>query len=206
MIADTKVMSRYALENVAARLRIPSPWQALCTDWDTALQTLSSQAVQFLQAAYITQSARDVFLTDDMIRALVAFAPRVAQDEALLTFFWYCRHTQDFYAGKPAATLNHFGKGKVIYLDALGDGDYYETVARWSASLAGINPLLETPAGVEVVERWQEEQRILFVLNHTVSTQSIQLGQQYTNLLDGMSYRDTALLDPHGVMVLQASN
>lgn len=113
------------------------------------------------------------------------------------------RHTQDFYAGKPAATLNHCGSGKVIYLGALGDGAYYETIARWTASLAGINPLLETPAGVEVVERWQGEQRILFVLNHSEQPQTLTLDTPRTNLLDGQRLAREVAVDSHGVLILQ---
>jgi beta-galactosidase len=112
------------------------------------------------------------------------------------------RHVHDFYAGKPAATLNHFGKGKAIYLGALGDGAYYETVARWSASLAGINPLLETPAGVEVVERWQREQKIVFILNHTAQPQIITLKSNFTNLLTDQTIVDEINIEPLGVLLL----
>jgi beta-galactosidase len=112
------------------------------------------------------------------------------------------RHVQDFYAGKPAATLNHFGKGKVIYLGALGDGACYETVARWSASLAGINPLLETPAGVEVVERWQGEQKIMFILNHTAQPQIITLKSNFTNLLTDQTIVGEINIEPLGVLIL----
>lgn len=113
-------------------------------------------------------------------------------------------HTQDFYAGKPAASLNHFGKGKVIYLGALGDSAYYEALARWAASLAGINPLLETTAGVEVSERWQGERQLLFVLNHTPAFQFIELTHKYINLLDGMTQVGTISLAPDDIVVLQA--
>ena len=112
------------------------------------------------------------------------------------------RHVHDFYAAKPAATLNHFGKGKVIYLGALGDGAYYETVTRWAASLAGISPLLETPAGVEVVERWQGERRILFVLNHIAQPQIITLKSNFTNLLTDQTIVGEINIEPLGVLIL----
>ena len=38
------------------------------------------------------------------------------------------RYIQDYYAGKPAITLNQFGKGKVIYVGAVGAGDAGEEV------------------------------------------------------------------------------
>ncbi len=81
-----------SLDYLAAQLHFPEDGKILCTDWDAAMQTDPANGLPFLQADYIAQAARDVFLTDDMIRDLVAFAPRVAQDEALLAFFWYCHH------------------------------------------------------------------------------------------------------------------
>jgi beta-galactosidase len=112
------------------------------------------------------------------------------------------RHIDDFYAGKPAATLNQFGKGKVIYLGALGDGAFYEAIAHWLSNLAGIQPLLETPAGVEVTERWQGERRLLFVLNHNAQAQTLILNSAYGNLLTGQTLQDAIQLEPFGVLIL----
>jgi hypothetical protein len=81
-----------SLAHIASQLHFPPDGQSLCVDWDAAMQTTPAEGLSFLQTDFITQAARDVFLTDDMIRELIAFAPRVAQDEALLAFFWYCRH------------------------------------------------------------------------------------------------------------------
>jgi hypothetical protein len=82
----------HSLEFTATQLRFPADGASLCLDWDTAMQTDPANGLPFLQPDYIIQTARDVFLTDDMVRALVAFAPHVASDESLLVFFWYCRH------------------------------------------------------------------------------------------------------------------
>lgn len=112
------------------------------------------------------------------------------------------RHVHDFYAGKPAATLNQFGKGKVIYLGALGDGAFYESVARWLSNLANLTPMLEAPAGVEVAERWQGEQKIIFVLNHTPQPQTITLKSNFTNLLTDQTLTGTVQFEPLGVLIL----
>jgi beta-galactosidase len=78
------------------------------------------------------------------------------------------RYTQDYYAGKPAITLNRFGQGQVVYVGTLGDAPLYEALVGWLLDLAGVQPLLTAPEGVEVTERWQGDQRLLFVLNHTI--------------------------------------
>ena len=87
-----KPLASTDLSSVAAQLHFPPDGASLCTDWDAAMQTDPADGLPFLQTAYITHAARDVFLTDDMIRELVAFAPRIAGDEEVVAFFWYCRH------------------------------------------------------------------------------------------------------------------
>ena len=82
----------FSLEHVAAQLRIPSAGQALCTDWDAAMQTSPSQALPFLESTFIAQAAPAVALTDDMIKELIAFAARIAGDEYVVAFFWYCHY------------------------------------------------------------------------------------------------------------------
>jgi len=114
-------------------------------------------------------------------------------------------HTQDFYAGKPAATMHSYKKGKVIYLGVMGDSSYYTAIARWISGLAGVEPLLETPTGVEVTERWQGERRLLFVLNHLEQQQKIELNMRYTNLLDGKALFGEVQIEPHGVLILIAT-
>jgi len=114
-------------------------------------------------------------------------------------------HTQDFYAEKPAATINHFENGKVIYLGIMGDSTFYNAIARWISGMARVEPLMETPTGVEVTERWQGEQRLLFVLNHLEQPQKIELNMSYTNLLDGKTLLGEVQIEPQGVLILTAA-
>ncbi len=94
------------------------------------------------------------------------------------------RYSEDYYAGKPAISWNRFGNGQVVYIGALGGAALYDTLAPWLLQLAQVSPLLTAPAGVEAVERWQVNQRILFLLNHTEQPQSVQLDACYHDLLD----------------------
>lgn len=94
----------------------------------------------------------------------------------------YC---EEHYAGKPAITLNSYGKGKVVYIGVLGPAALFDALAPWLLALAGFQPVLRVPAGVEVTERWQGDRCLLFVLNHTGQEQEITLDRAYRNLLDG---------------------
>ena len=111
-------------------------------------------------------------------------------------------HIQDYYAEKPAATIHQFKKGQVIYLGVIGDSAFYNAIARWVSGLAGVEPLFAAPAGIEVTERWQGEQRILFVLNHTEHPQRINLDGSYTNWLDDQTLNGEVVIDPFGVLIL----
>jgi beta-galactosidase len=84
----------------------------------------------------------------------------------------------------------------------MGDGAYYDALARWIADLAGVEPLLETPAGVEVAERWQGGRQLRFVLNHTPQLQTLDLKTSYTNLLDDQTLAGEIRLEPFGVLIL----
>jgi beta-galactosidase len=113
------------------------------------------------------------------------------------------RYTQGYFAGKPAITLNHYGKGKVVYVGTMGETPLYDTLAAWMLELAGVKPLLYAPHGVEVNERRHGDQRLLFVLNHTDDVKEIALDGRYADLLhDSETIAGTVTLAPRDVLVL----
>lgn len=111
-------------------------------------------------------------------------------------------HSQDFYAEKPAATINNFVNGKVIYLGIMGDKAYYNAIARWISGMARIEPLLELPQGVEASERWQGEKRLLFILNHHSIAKEISLNSSFFDLLSGKTLFGQISIDALGVLIL----
>ncbi len=149
----------------------------------------------------------------DMHNGLEFALPELASSSPILVSVWcdvlksngaavVARYTQDYYAGKPAITLNRFGQGQVVYVGTLGDAPLYETLGGWLLDLAGVQPLLTAPEGVEVTERWQEDQRLLFVLNHTDLEQEVTLDRRYTNLLNGSTFEGAVTIAPRDVLVL----
>jgi beta-galactosidase len=112
---------------------------------------------------------------------------------------WY---TDDYYADQPAVTLSTCGEGKAIYLGTMGGADYYLGIATWVTGLAGIQRLLAVPSGVEVAERWQGDKRLLFLLNHTETTQSVKLDKPYTDLISSNAVEGMVELAAHGAMIL----
>jgi len=113
------------------------------------------------------------------------------------------RYTRDYYAGKPAITLNRYGRGAVVYVGTMGDARLYETLADWLFSLAGVRPILNAPQEVEVTERWQGDRRLLFLLNHTAQEREVALDGRYLNLLgDSTPLEGRVVVAPRDVLVL----
>lgn len=111
-------------------------------------------------------------------------------------------HTLGFFAKQPAATMNSWGNGKVIYLGVFGDYDFHISIANMISKLTGIQSIMKTPNGVEVVERWKENTRILFILNHLSETQGIVLESNLIDLITGNQLSEKVLLAPYDVLVL----
>lgn len=92
----------------------------------------------------------------------------------------------------------------MIYLGTMGDANLYAALARWISELANLQPLLETPPGVEVAERWKGDQRLLFDLNHTDREQMVQLDGSYCELISGKTAQDLIMIAPTDLALLAA--
>jgi beta-galactosidase len=88
------------------------------------------------------------------------------------------------YAGRPAITLNRAGEGRVIYVGTVGDDNLCQILVDWLTKEANLQPLLATPAGVEVTARWYgERERLLFILNHRSEAIPLHLEGTYRDLV-----------------------
>lgn len=116
------------------------------------------------------------------------------------------RYTQDYYAGKPAITLNRFGAGRAIYVGAVGETGLYDLLAKWLLDSTDLQASFFTPYGIEVAERLQGDKALLFILNHKTSPQTIHLESVYMNLLTGMQLSGEVQMDPLDVLILTLSN
>jgi beta-galactosidase len=114
------------------------------------------------------------------------------------------RYAQDYYAGQPAVTRNHFGAGQAIYLGAFGSEAFDEAVFGWLLQESGLACALKTSAGVEVCERWQGNRVLRFVLNFTASAQWVELPAPHRNLLTGTLVSGTLQLAANDVLILES--
>ncbi len=111
-------------------------------------------------------------------------------------------YAKDFYAGKPAVTMNTFGLGKAIYIGMMSHQPFYYDLVVWLRQMCNLHPLLKVPDTVEVSLRQKEGIKIFFLLNHQNSPVRIQFYKPMHDFLTGSTFSGNYDLPPHGVLVL----
>jgi beta-galactosidase len=111
-------------------------------------------------------------------------------------------YAKDFYAGRPAMTMNPYGLGKAIYLGTMSHQHFYHDLVMWLRQICNLHPLLKVPDTVEVSLREKEGAKIFFLLNHQHSPVRIQFYQPMQDILTGNTLTGSHDLPQHGVLVL----
>jgi beta-galactosidase len=111
-------------------------------------------------------------------------------------------YAKDFYAGKPAMTLNTFGLGKAIYIGTICQQYFYNDLVVWLRQLCNLHPLLKVPENIEVSMRQTDTAKVYFLLNHQNSPVRVQFYKPMHDFLTGTTFSGTYDLPPHGVLVL----
>ncbi len=111
-------------------------------------------------------------------------------------------YAKDFYAGKPAVTMNNFGLGKAIYVGTQSHQHFYNDLTGWLRQMCNLHPLLKVPENVEVSMRQKEGTRVFFLLNHQNSPVRVQFYKPMHDFLTGNTFSGNYDLPPHGVLVL----
>ena len=111
-------------------------------------------------------------------------------------------YAKDFYAGKPALTLNTFGLGKAIYIATMSGQNFYNDLVLWLRQMTNLHPLLKVPDHVEVSMRQRDSDKVFFLLNHQATPIHIQFYKQMHDFLTATSIGGGYDLPPHGVLVL----
>ncbi|MBU6408834.1 MAG: beta-galactosidase [Verrucomicrobia bacterium] len=111
-------------------------------------------------------------------------------------------YSKDFYAGKPAVTMNTFGLGKAIYIGTQSHQHFYHDLIGWLRQICSVHPLLKVPENVEVSMREKDGMRIFFLLNHQASPVRVSFYKPMHDFLTDTAITGNYDLPPHGVLVL----
>jgi len=109
---------------------------------------------------------------------------------------------KDFYAGRPAVTMNYFGEGRTIYIGTLSHQFFYYDLITWLRQMCNLHPLLKVPDTIEVSMREKEGRKVYFLLNHQNSPVRISFFKPMHDFLTGNTFTGNYDLPPHGVLVL----
>ena len=114
-------------------------------------------------------------------------------------------YEKDFYEGMPVLTRNEFGKGKAYYVAARSSEEFYMDFLGELCGELSIEPVANTPEGVEATVRENENGNFLFLLNHRGNTVNVILEKDGEDLLTGKNYKagDRVTLDKAGVVILR---
>lgn len=97
-------------------------------------------------------------------------------------------YESDFYAGMPAVTVNHFGKGRGYYVAARSSREFYRQFLADICEEAGILPIAEPQEDLEAAERRNENGRFLFLLNHGNHELEVKIQEGGREIISGEVY------------------
>jgi len=113
---------------------------------------------------------------------------------------------KEFYKGMPVLTRNQFGKGQAWYVASSPEPEFLISLMSAITNEKGIQPILQSPTGVEVTRREKEGKTFTFVLNHNDQSAMIELeleGQK--ELLTGEVLSGTVEIPAKGVLILESN-
>lgn len=157
----------------------PGPLRRTLGIWAEETEGLHSRDLN----GVVMQASNALNLSGDYDAHEIAELIHLEGAEALGTY------RSDFYAGRPALTVNRFGEGNAYHLATrVKDASFYVELYAAITAKAGITRALdsELPTGVTAQLRTDGESDYIFVQNYSGSPQAVQLdGADYTDLISG---------------------
>jgi len=105
--------------------------------------------------------------------------------------------------GYPAITRHAYGKGMVTFVGAFLDQASQELILQQITQKAGIQPVMQTPDGVEACRRTSAtDEEIIILINHTRAEKTIQLPWRAKEHIGSRANIEEVVLGPYGVALL----
>jgi beta-galactosidase len=113
-------------------------------------------------------------------------------------------YKDDFYANRPALTINEFGKGQAYYIASRNEECFLKDFYGVLTDLLDLNRALEMelPEGVTIQMRSDGEKQFLFFLNFSEEEHTVNLGKiVLTDMVTGERVSGKIVLPPYGVKI-----
>jgi len=111
----------------------------------------------------------------------------------------------DFYAGRPALTVNKFGKGRAYYVASRNEGRFQDDFYAALVEELGIEPVLaaDMPAEVVAAKRTNGERDFVFLMNFAPAERAVEIREEgLTDLEDGYAVSGAVTLRPYQCLIL----
>jgi beta-galactosidase len=113
----------------------------------------------------------------------------------------------DFFKGRPALTVNEFGKGRAYYVATLPCREFLRKFLKQVCADQGVKPVMNAPERVEAVVRTSGDNEYLFVLNHNYEPVEVTLPEgEYLDLLADTRVSGTQTMAAVGALILKKLN
>lgn len=98
-------------------------------------------------------------------------------------------YEEDFYRGTPVITKNQFGAGTAWYIGTRSDRKFYHRLLTDIFREKDVRSVMQTPDGVEATVRENENERMVFLLNHTNEEKDILIGDNCVEMITGQGIK-----------------
>lgn len=114
-------------------------------------------------------------------------------------------YASDFYVGRPAATVNSYGKGKAYYFAFRDEGDFTDAMMVKLMSDLGITPDFDGPLphGVTAHSRTDGENTFVFLQNFNNAPVTVSTAEKWATVEKNAPVSGDIALNPYETVILQ---
>jgi beta-galactosidase len=173
----------------------PGPLRDVLGIWDEEIDALYEGQVN----SVVPNSGNSLGLTETYEARDLCALIHAESAKVLATYH------DDFYAGRPALTVNRFGDGLAYYIASRNEDRFLSDLYAGLANELKLQRALDIdlPEGVTAQVRSDGKQRFVFLMNFASDARPIDLGEQeMTDLLTSETVSGIIEMTGHGVKVL----
>lgn len=116
-------------------------------------------------------------------------------------------YEKDFYAGRPALTVNQYGEGLAYYVASRNDASFLDDFYGALVGQTGVSAVVDAdlPEGVTAQMRTDGEAEYVFLMNFNPDARCVGLGDgEYREILSDTCLHGEVELDGYGVRILKS--